>query len=118
MIYRFGKAQFLWSAILLLQGCGASKNATTTMSTFDTQGHRGCRGLMPENTIAAMLMAIDLGVTTVELDAVISKDKEVVVSHEPFFNHEISLKPDGQPVTPAEERSLNIYQMTYDEIRT
>jgi glycerophosphoryl diester phosphodiesterase len=87
------------------------------MNSFDTQGHRGCRGLMPENTIPAMLKALDLGVITLELDAVITKDKEVVVSHEPFFNHEISLKPDGKPVTPAEEQSLNIYQMTYDEVK-
>ena len=46
---------------------------------FDLQGHRGCRGLMPENTIPAFLKALDLGVTTLELDVVISKDKQVVV---------------------------------------
>jgi glycerophosphoryl diester phosphodiesterase len=40
---------------------------------FDVEGHRGCRGLMPENTIPAMLKAIDLGVTTLEMDVVITK---------------------------------------------
>ena len=52
---------------------------------FDLQGHRGCRGLMPENTIPAMLYAMDLGVTTLELDVVISADGKVVVSHEPWI---------------------------------
>ena len=85
--------------------------------TFDLEGHRGCRGLMPENTIPAYLKAIDLGVTTLEMDAVITKDSQVVMSHEPFFNHEITTKPDGSFVTEAEEKSLNIYQMTYDEIK-
>ena len=62
---------------------------------FDKQGHRGCRGLMPENTFPAMKTALDLGVTTLEMDVVITKDKKVVLSHEPFFNHEITTKPDG-----------------------
>ena len=84
---------------------------------IDKQGHRGCRGLMPENTIASMLRAIDLEVNTLEMDAVISSDKKVVVSHESFFNHEISTKPDGKYVDKHEEQSLNIYKMNYDEIR-
>ncbi len=84
---------------------------------FDYQGHRGCRGLMPENTIPAMLQAIDLEVTTLETDAIITKDKKVILSHEPFFNHEISTKPDGTFITEAEEKSFNIYQMNYDEVK-
>ena len=84
---------------------------------FDTQGHRGCRGLMPENTIPAMINALNLGVTTLEMDAVITKDNKVVMSHEPFFNHEITSKPDGSYVTESEEKSLNIFLMTYDEVK-
>jgi glycerophosphoryl diester phosphodiesterase len=84
---------------------------------FDKQGHRGCRGLMPENTIPAMLHALELNVTTLELDVVITKDKQVVLSHEPFFNHEITTKPDGALVAEAEEKSLNIYQMTFEEVK-
>ena len=87
------------------------------LSEFDAQGHRGCRALMPENTIPAMLTALDLGVTTLELDVVITKDKQVLVSHEPFFNHEITTKPNGDHVTETEEKSLNIYTMTYEETR-
>ncbi|MGB3007983.1 MAG: glycerophosphodiester phosphodiesterase [Chitinophagaceae bacterium] len=84
---------------------------------LDKQGHRGCRGLMPENTIPAMMNAIGLGVTTLEMDVVITKDKKVILSHEPFFNHEITTKPDGSYVTEAEEKSLNIYQMNYAEVK-
>ena len=84
---------------------------------FDKQGHRGCRGLMPENTLPAMIKAIDLGVTTLEMDAVITKDGQVILSHEPFFNHEITTKSDGSFVSEAEEKSLNIYNFSYDEIK-
>lgn len=84
---------------------------------FDKQGHRGCRGLMPENTIAAMIKAIDLGVTTIEMDASISKDQQVFLSHEPFFNHEISTQPNGQAIEASQEKSFNMYQMDYVQIR-
>ena len=85
---------------------------------FDKEGHRGCRGLMPENTIPAMLNAIGLGVTTLEMDVVITKDKKVVLSHDPFFNHDITTKPDGSYITAAEEKNFKIYGMTYAEVAT
>ncbi len=84
---------------------------------LDMQGHRGCRGLMPENTIPAMLKAIELGVTTLEMDVVITKDSQVVLSHEPFFNHEITTLPNGQWVTIDNEKQHNIYQLNYDSIK-
>jgi len=99
--------------------CSNTKNLSVDfMHTrgFDTQGHRGSRGLMPENTFPAMKAALDLGVTTLEMDVIITKDKKVVLSHEPFFNHEISTKPDGSYVTEPEEKSLNIYAMNYEEV--
>jgi len=84
---------------------------------LDIQGHRGCRGLMPENTIPAMLKAIDLGVTTLEMDVVITKDNKVVVSHEPWMEKEITTKPDGTYInTTVESMEFNIYKMDYDEI--
>ncbi len=82
---------------------------------FDKEGHRGCRGLMPENTIPAFKKAIELGITTLEMDAVITKDKKVILSHEPFFNHEITTKPDGSFINENDERSFNIYEMTYSQ---
>ena len=85
---------------------------------FDFEGHRGCRGLMPENTIPAFIKAIDLHVTTLEMDAVITKDKQVIISHEPFFNHEITTKADGSFVNEKDEKSLNIYEMDYAQTQT
>lgn len=96
---------------------GIDKEAKYVPGEFDKQGHRGCRGLMPENTVPAMLYALGSNITTLEMDAVITKDKKVVLSHEPFFNHEITTKPDGSFVTEAEEKSLNIYKMNYDEVK-
>lgn len=84
---------------------------------FDLEGHRGARGLMPENTIPAFKKALDLGVTTLEMDVCISKDKKVVVSHEPYMNALYATKPNGTEVTKAEEASLNLYQMTYRQIK-
>lgn len=104
--------------LAILQACTTSKPATMKTRTFDKEGHRGCRGLLPENTIAAMKKAVDLGVTTLEMDAVITRDGEVVLSHEPFFNHAITTRPDGSAVTEAAEKSLNIYQMTYVQVQT
>lgn len=84
---------------------------------FDKQGHRGCRGLMPENTIPAMLNALGMGVTTLEMDVVITKDGQVILSHEPFFSHEITTKPDGTFIEEKDEKGFNIYQMSYAEVQ-
>lgn len=84
---------------------------------FDKQGHRGARGLMPENTVAGILRSLDLGVTTVNMNVVISGDSQVVVSHEPYFNHEISLTPAGKPISLKEEKKYNMYRMDYAGIR-
>jgi len=84
---------------------------------FDIQGHRGCRGLMPENTIPAMIRAIELGVTTLEMDVVITADNQVILSHEPFMSWEISTTPDGTLFTFSEEKKYNIYKMNYAEVQ-
>ncbi|WP_223270866.1 glycerophosphodiester phosphodiesterase [Subsaximicrobium wynnwilliamsii] len=87
------------------------------MKKIDIQGHRGCRGLLPENSLPAFQKALDLGVTTLELDVIISADNKVVVSHEPYLNHEIALDLSGKPITEANELSYNLYQMPYDSIK-
>lgn len=81
------------------------------------EGHRGARGYLPENTIPSFILAIEQGADTIELDVVVSKDKKVVVSHEPWFASTISTTPDGGPISKENERDHNIYKMTYDEIR-
>ncbi|MFZ4785661.1 MAG: glycerophosphodiester phosphodiesterase family protein [Flavobacteriales bacterium] len=52
---------------------------------LDLQGHRGCRGLFPENSIPGFLHALEMGVSTLELDVHISKDGQVVVCHDPYL---------------------------------
>ncbi len=99
-----------------VMGCNNKITTAKTMHNIDLQGHRGCRGLMPENTIAAMIFALELGVTTLEMDVVITADNQVILSHEPFFNHEVTTKPNGTFVTEAEEKTLNIYKMQYDSV--
>jgi glycerophosphoryl diester phosphodiesterase len=89
----------------------------TSAQSFDQQSSRGARGLMPENTIGGMLRALDLGVTTLGMNVVISKDNQVVLSHEPYFNHEISLTPSGKAIPLKAERTYNMYQMEYAEIK-
>jgi len=84
---------------------------------FDLQGNRGARGIMPENTIEGMIRALDLGVNTLTMNTVITGDKKVVLSQEPYFNHEFCLKPDGTPITLKEERNYNIYKMDYAEVK-
>ena len=72
---------------------------------------------MPENTIPAMIKALQVGVTTLEMDAHITQDSLVVISHDPFMNSDISTKPDGSPVTPNQQKDFIIYRMNYSEIR-
>jgi len=84
---------------------------------FDVQGKAGARGIMPENTIEGMLKALDLGVTTLEMDAVISKDKQVVLSQEPYFNNEISLQPNGKSISLKDQKNFNIYKMDYEQVK-
>lgn len=108
--------KYFTSAIILLFFMAFTNERKFQEPAFDVQGHRGCRGLMPENTIAAMLKALDLGVTTLEMDVVITKDNKVLVSHEPWFESEITTKPDGSFIKPGEAMQYNIFQMNYDEI--
>lgn len=109
--------------LLFIMSCSNTKTPTNTPlgdggMAFDKQGHRGCRGLMPENTVPAMLNALGLGVTTLEMDVVITKDKKVILSHDQWFGKDITTKPDGTYMGEREERKFNIYWMTYAETKT
>ncbi len=83
---------------------------------IDLQGHRGARGLLPENTIPAFLRALDLGVTTLEMDVAINAEGHVVLSHEPWISAKICSHPDGRKVTEDEEKRLRIYAMSDEEV--
>jgi len=90
---------------------------TATQQQPEVHGHRGCRGLLPENTLPAFLHALELGVDVLELDVVISADQQVVVSHEPWLAARLGRGPAGERLTPQHEQEYNLYQMPYATIR-
>jgi glycerophosphoryl diester phosphodiesterase len=83
----------------------------------EVHGHRGCRGLRPENTLAAFLHAIALGVDVIELDVIISQDNQVVVSHEPWLSAKLGRDDLGQLIDPKQEQQYNLYQLPYATIQ-
>lgn len=104
--------KYVYTIILLsiLMGCNSEKN-------IDIQGHRGCRGLLPENSIPAFEKAVKLGVHTLELDVAVSKDNVVTVSHEPYISRFICLDAQGNDIPKADDKQYNLYQMTFDSIK-
>ncbi|MEL6658404.1 MAG: glycerophosphodiester phosphodiesterase family protein [Bacteroidota bacterium] len=91
---------------------------TISVPDFDWQGHRGARGLLPENTVPAFLRALEFPkVTTLELDLAVSKDRELIVSHEPWMSALICSHPDGSAVTEEEEKNLRIFEMTTAQVQ-
>jgi len=105
-------------AIVILTSCASSKYTMIKSNTIDFQAHRGGRGLMPENTIPAMLAVMDNEkVTTLEMDLAITKDKQVVVSHDPILNPLITTKPDGTYIKANEINENIIYQMNYEQLQ-
>ena len=65
-------------------------------AAFDLQGHRGARGLRPENTLSAFTFALATGVTTLETDLALTKDGVLVLSHDPHLNPDLVRTPAGQ----------------------
>jgi len=80
---------------------------------FDLQGHRGARGLAPENTLPAFATALSLGVTTLELDTSVTKDGVVVVSHDARLNPDITRGPDGRWLNPP---TRAVRELTLDDL--
>jgi glycerophosphoryl diester phosphodiesterase len=103
----------LRSAAIIL----ASLSILAGQTTVSIEGHRGARGHLPENTVPSFIKAIELGSDTLELDLVISKEKKVVVSHEPWFSHYISTAPNGEAITKENEKEHNIYAMNYAQVK-
>jgi len=88
---------------------------TAVTHGFDLQGHRGARGLMPENTIPAFAKALSIGVTTLELDLAITSDLQVVVIHNPRFEPEIARDANGQWL---QQSSPSIQSMTLEAVKS
>src|SRR6186713_2559112 len=81
---------------------------------FDLQGHRGARGLRPENTLAGFAQALSLGVTTLELDTAVTSDGVVVISHDSALNPDITRDASGQWLT---RRGPAIYSLTFAQLQ-
>jgi glycerophosphoryl diester phosphodiesterase len=81
---------------------------------FHLQGHRGARGLLPENTIESCLEALKWGVDGLEIDVVASKDGQIVVSHEPWMSPIFCSFPDGKPVNTE---GVRLIDLNYEDIK-
>jgi glycerophosphoryl diester phosphodiesterase len=105
-------------ALFLFPTTGMSTEKTVArqekMRKFELSGHRGARGLCPENTLPAFAKALAIGVTTLEMDAAVTKDGVVVISHDPVLNPEITRGPDGKWIEG--ERKL-IKALTFAELQ-
>src|SRR5687768_11328173 len=101
-----------WISIPLI--CVGLNMLPTSSLALDLQGHRGARGLRPENTLPAFAHALSLGVTTLELDTGITKDGVVVVSHDPALNPDITRGPGEKWL---ERAGPAIRGLTYEELQ-
>lgn len=110
------KIVFLTLIIAVLNGCPNTPENMQIPENFSWQGHRGARGLLPENTVPAFLKAQELGMGTLELDIAVSRDSQIIVTHEPWFSAEICLNKNGNEITEEEGKKLRIYEMTAAEI--
>jgi glycerophosphoryl diester phosphodiesterase len=85
-----------------------------TAQAFDLEGHRGARGLAPENTLAAFRRALAIGVTTLETDLAVTRDDVLVISHDPFLNPDLVRAPDGRWLA---QKGPAIRSLTRDELK-
>jgi glycerophosphoryl diester phosphodiesterase len=105
-------------SILALAGAFilAATSFAAAARDFDLQGHRGARGLAPENTMPAFERALELGVTTLELDIGVSADGVVVISHDPYLNPVITRDATGQWLTGS--RGPLLRSLTFAQLQT
>lgn len=96
----------------LAVSCGTPKQK---VYITDVQAHRGGMGLYPEESLDAMINAVNLGVNTLEMDLCVTGDKQVILSHDKYFHHRYATRPDGTPVNAEDPREY-LWHMPYSEI--
>ncbi len=101
-------------SLILLITCMAFLLLTNSVLAFDLVGHRGARGLAPENTLPAFAEALSLGVTALELDAAFTEDGVVVISHDQALNPNITRDKTGKWL---ENPGPLIKSLTFDELQ-
>ena len=113
--------KFFITSCAILYSCFIflAQTASVNQNKYKTQiqAHRGGAAIYPENTIPAMIHAASIGIPVLELDLQISKDGEVIVSHDAFFNHTKALTPSHDTIPAQQETQYSYYTMTYDSIR-
>lgn len=107
----------LFIGIAACKTTGKMSTSKKTYPAFLNIGHRGTRGLMPENTIPSMTKAIEVGANVVELDVHLTQDGKVIVYHDASFNPAYTTLPNGQEFTKEERKKYTFYQMKYDQVR-
>lgn len=123
LLFKITVTRISLSGLLLLfiaTGCGVGKKTAVTTDnaiSFYNVGHRGARGLMPENTIEAMKKGIEVGANTIEFDVHITKDHKVVIYHDASFTPSYTTMPDGSNIPEAERSKYTFYKMDYAVIR-
>ncbi len=105
--------RFGWRALPAMVTALSLSGLALCAQAFDLQGHRGTRGLAPENTLPAFAAALSIGVTTLELDTGITRDGVVVISHEPWPHPDTARGPDGFWLT---QHGPAIHTLTYAEL--
>ncbi len=89
--------------------------AAAPAQALDLQGHRGARGLLPENTLPSFQRALELGVTTLELDIAVTRDGVLVISHDPALNPDLTRDAAGRFL---EQRGPVINTLTWEQLQT
>lgn len=113
------KKYLIAAPILFCSMISFHANAQVKFPAFSAEAHRGGRGLMPENTIEAMLHAMTIkGITTLEMDTHITSDNKVVVTHDDYLSPAFMLTPDGKEIPKTDARKYPIFGMTYKEVKS
>jgi len=99
-------ARLLVTAVLMI--------VSSAVPALDLQGHRGARGLLPENTLPAFAKALEIGVTTLELDTAVTRDGVIVVSHDATLNPDITRDRDGRWIL---RKDIAIHDLTWSELQ-
>ena len=113
MNIRHARLAALAIGLAVLLPVGALAQTANTGRTFDLQGHRGARGLAPENTLAGFARALEVGVTTLELDCGVTKDGVVGVHHDRRLNPDLA-RLDGKWIAAP---GPTIRSLTYAELQ-
>ncbi len=109
MMNKAVRAVFVSASVFALTAFGVG-----SAHAFDIQGHRGARGLAPENTLPAFQKALELGVDTIECDMAITKDGVVVIHHDLRLNPNTTRGPDGQWL---DSPGAAIKDLTFEELQ-